>query len=155
MIYRGMGARRQRGFTLVEMMTVVVVLGILLSIGIINLSSANQRAREAAVRSNMHSFQTLVELYSVDNNGFYPANVEALMADPQTSQQRLLSEMKNPFTARGGFNAAYDNDSATPKAPGLTTYAADPSLASYAIYGYDNLVQRLIYNGNELILSNN
>ncbi|MEZ0375481.1 MAG: type II secretion system protein [Candidatus Sericytochromatia bacterium] len=144
----------QKGFTLVEMMVVTTILGLLIAIGIINLQSANIRAKEASVRSNMHSFQAVVEIYATDYNGFYPPNVSSLINDPETSKQRLLFEMNNPFSSLKGITNSYDEESVTPKQPGLITYEVKSDLASYSIYGYDNRVQRLKQNGQELILSN-
>ncbi|PKL75797.1 MAG: hypothetical protein CVV27_13535 [Candidatus Melainabacteria bacterium HGW-Melainabacteria-1] len=144
----------QKGFTLVEMMVVVVILGILLTIGLVNLQSANTRAKEASLRSNMHSFQNLIELYSVDHNGFYPLDVAAVINDPEIGSQELLRSMQNPYTSLRGEGSAYDDDTVSPKQPGLLTYVSVSDLSSYAIYGYDGLVQPLQHNGSDFILSN-
>lgn len=148
----------QAGFTLIEMMMVVVILGVLISIALVNMQSASQRAHEASIRTNMHSFHNLIELYAVDFNGFYPINVNALLAEPIVGSQRLLSEMKNPYTSLAGFHRAYDDESAT-KTPGLVTYQSELNSAgravSYVIYGYNHHLELLKVNNRDFILSNN
>jgi len=62
----------RQGFTLIELMIVVVIIGILASISIPNFLHMQDRAKEAALRSNMHSLQTAMEDFAVQTNGFYP-----------------------------------------------------------------------------------
>lgn len=145
----------QRGFTMIELMVVVVILGILVAIGLANLSNANVRARESSVRTNMHSFQTIVEIYGVDHSGFYPHDVSALLVDPNTSQQRLLFNMANPFSGAGGINNAYADEVIATKPAGILTYTQHVNRMGYEIYGYSNRSTRLQHNGNEFVLSNN
>ncbi len=67
--------RKTRGFTLVELMIVVVVIGILAAIATPNMTGMRLRAREAAVRENCHTVQVATEDFSVTNSGLYPANI--------------------------------------------------------------------------------
>ncbi len=61
-----------RGFTLIEILIVVVILGILAAIVIPQFSSASQEAAISSVRSQLQTLRSQVELYRVQNNG-YPA----------------------------------------------------------------------------------
>ena len=63
--------RSNEGFTLIELMTVVVIIGILAVVAIPNFLSMQARAKEASVKSNAHTVQLAAEDFAVQNNGVY------------------------------------------------------------------------------------
>jgi type IV pilus assembly protein PilA len=67
--------RGQRGFTLLEILIVIVIIGILAAIAIPAYLSQRGKAKNAAVRDGIHSLQIGVQSYALDNADAYPPAV--------------------------------------------------------------------------------
>jgi general secretion pathway protein G len=82
---------RQKGYTLIEIMVVVVILGILASLIIPRIVSRPEEARLVKAKQDVHAIESALELYKLDN-GFYPSNdqdLEALVHEPTGDPQPL------------------------------------------------------------------
>jgi general secretion pathway protein G len=62
----GRGFTRRRGFTLLEMMIVMIVMGILLSIALPIYTQSVVRAREAVLRNDLFELRKLISQYTLD-----------------------------------------------------------------------------------------
>jgi len=67
-------AHRQDGFTLVEIMIVVVIVGMLAALAIPAFQKVRQNSRHSALANDMRSFAQAFETYSHEN-GTWPADV--------------------------------------------------------------------------------
>ena len=72
--------RTEDGFTLLELITVVSLIGILVAIALPNYRVALINAREAVLREDLYRFRDLIDQYYADK-GRYPASLEALVED--------------------------------------------------------------------------
>ena len=64
--------KSQRGFSLVELLVVITIIGILASLALANMGRVRNKAHESEVKANLHVIQEAVERFSVDE-GEYPA----------------------------------------------------------------------------------
>lgn len=70
--------RRRPGFTLIELMFVVLIIGILVGIAIPRFMQTLQRAHEGAVRGNLGTLRSSLKVYYADTEGGYPETLEFL-----------------------------------------------------------------------------
>ena len=75
---RPMYARR-RGFTLLEILLVLAILGVLASVAAVNLIGASDRAMVKATSSQLTTFKTQLQQYRLDK-GSFPTTAEGLQA---------------------------------------------------------------------------
>jgi prepilin-type N-terminal cleavage/methylation domain-containing protein len=91
---------KTRGFTLIELMIVVVVIGVLAAIATPNFIRITANSKDAAVKSNSHAAQVAAEDFAVKNGGFYAANLADAGATAETIIDALPQNQRlaNPFT---------------------------------------------------------
>jgi general secretion pathway protein G len=72
-------SNRERGFTLIEIMVVIIILGILASYVAVKLTGQTEEARRTQARVQIETFRTALDLYRLDN-GSYPTTEQGLQA---------------------------------------------------------------------------
>ena len=89
---------RRAGFTLVEMLLVLVILAVLAAIVIPKFSGRTQQAKVTAAQSQISSIETALDAFEVDN-GFYPTGSGGLAA--LVDQPANAPSWKGPYLKKG------------------------------------------------------
>jgi general secretion pathway protein G len=78
--------RRPRGFTLIELMVVLVIMGVLAALIVPNIIGRTDEARVTAAKTDIGTIMQALKLYKLDN-GIYPSQeqgLQALVVKPST-----------------------------------------------------------------------
>jgi len=145
---------REQGFTLIELMVVIVIIGILIGVALPNFMGAQDKAKISSVKANMHALQLGVEQYAGDNYGNYPNGV-ASSGGGFSWGTYVPSNPKNPFnqgiigsqnmetdvgTSNSGnpvYTVAASSTSSGTNAGDMQYYADTSNKSTYAIIGFD------------------
>ncbi|PSW20440.1 type II secretion system protein GspG [Photobacterium swingsii] len=81
--------RKQRGFTLLEVMVVIVILGVLASLVVPNLLGNKEKADQQKVVTDISALEQALDMYKLDNS-VYPTTdqgLDALVSKPSSSPE--------------------------------------------------------------------
>src|SRR3989344_1776389 len=85
---KGLALGSSKGFTLLELLVVIGIIGLLASILVVNLTSARRRARDTKRIADIRNLQTAAEDY-YGKNGAYPDTLADLVTGGQIPQWPL------------------------------------------------------------------
>ncbi|HEX7706251.1 MAG TPA: type II secretion system protein [Thermoanaerobaculia bacterium] len=94
----------QSGFSLIELIVVVTIIGILASVALVNVRYAQRKAREAALKDNLFQMRKSIDNFYADKQR-YPGTLEELVpnylrrlpVDPITGQVDWEPIMDDPM----------------------------------------------------------
>jgi len=91
---------KRTGFTIVELLIVIVVIGILAAITIVAYNGIQDKTKHSAAKSAASQVSKKILLYAVENNDAYPADLQdiSIAASGQTSYQYVSDNTVSPRT---------------------------------------------------------
>jgi prepilin-type N-terminal cleavage/methylation domain-containing protein len=94
----------QKGFTLIELIFVVVILAILAGVALINLGGTDNDAKKAAIKTDFRTLATAIKVYKAKKNNFpntladlatdsdpYKAMIDSVPNDPSASTVQVYT----------------------------------------------------------------
>lgn len=84
----------RRGFTLLEMMVVLLIMGLLMSVAVYNIIGQGDEARRRTTVTSMNTINTALTQYNLDN-GTFPATIDSLV--PKYLQEQPRDAWKHTF----------------------------------------------------------
>jgi general secretion pathway protein G len=117
-----MDTRSDRGFTLIELITVVAIVAILTGIAVPQYKVAIIQAKEGVLRQDLFLFRDAIDQYYIDK-GKYPASLDAL------AEEGYLRKIPvDPITQQADWEAVFEE--LDPDRPGETPGVYDVKSAS-------------------------
>lgn len=75
---------KRRGFTLIELVIVIVILGVLAGVAALSFQNVTQSAKDGVAKSNLRAIKSACQVFQTDNNGLLP--------DAATKIEKYLDE---------------------------------------------------------------
>ena len=124
-----MNIKTKRGFTLIELMIVVAIIGILAAIAIPKFSQLITKGNEANTKGNLGAIRSALSIYYGDSEGSYPTDVLVTLT---TGARYMTSIPVAKLPSVSGLNIGHgDSASVTGGATGITP-------TDVAGWSYDN-----------------
>jgi type IV pilus assembly protein PilA len=101
------------GFTLVELLVVMLILGLLAAIAIPSFFNQRDKAKDADAKESVRTAQTAIETYATDHGGKYvdSSNASPTAADLVAIEQTLNNaDLQDPVTTADSYTVQVDSE---------------------------------------------
>ena len=128
-------AGSESGFTLVELLVVMLILGILAAIAIPSFFNQRDKAKDAEAKTAVRTAQTAMETYATDHNGAYTGADTAKLVNIEQTLSEVGARLTVPTAAADNYKVTVDSTntghsfSITRAATGVTTRTCTPVTA--------------------------
>ena len=95
--------RDESGFTLVELLVVMLILGLLAAIAIPAFFNQRNKAKDADAKSSVRTAETAMETYATDNNGAYTGATTAKLAAIEPTLNNAGANLTVPAVATDSY----------------------------------------------------
>ncbi len=116
------------GFTLVELLIVMAILGVMITFVTITFSGSQKSARDANRKSDLSQYRTALEAFANQTDGLYPAHTSAVNADSLCGASELNLAIVCPVDPKTG-TAPYSYRYISNGSSGITA-------TRYALFAY-------------------
>jgi len=118
--------KNQKGFTLIELMVVVAIIGVLALLGLRMYSGQQDKAKNSLLRGNIATMHTLIQSELADNSQtglqvwnkindiFAGSGIHIPTGNPQTTNTTGVSNSAPSFANNGGWVFVFVDDATTP-----------------------------------------
>jgi general secretion pathway protein G len=96
-LHRNTTPRHHAGFSLAEMMVVIVIIGVLATLVVPNVVRQLGKSQEGKVKSDITQLANAVDLFVIENGGTYPESLEQLIAPPDGGPSYLRGRKSVPL----------------------------------------------------------
>lgn len=118
--------RRQAGFTLVELMVVVAIIGLLAAVVTVNVMGQGHKARVQRCAADMKAINDACDLFKVDC-GRYPDQIQELWERPGNAKKWGPEPYLKEYPPKDPWGNEYQYNRASGGRPEIISYGADGS----------------------------
>lgn len=128
--------RKAYGFTIVELLIVIVVIGVLAAISVVAYNGITEKVRNSALRADLSNAQKQLKLFQVEA-GSFPATADNLKFSPGITHNYIVNNSSNPQTfcldAQNGLSKLMVTESEMPMEGGCINLALGASVSGVSM----------------------